>query len=284
MDTYTSGLLLVVVGWAGVVGLLMYIYRRRRAAREREREARYQQMIGVTLGARAPGGAALPDVAGAARAAVAAVRPAAAGNGSGARAPVTSPAAGLASSGAAGIRRPDPAAPVRASPEAREQALRMADALLAMRPGSGPTPDAAAAPTAAATPMRVRAPLLEAPARAMLLALRAAAPGHEILIGPSLARLLDAPPGLSGVDRSLRLRQAAGHTVDFALCTRGLELVATIDLLAQGLPAGERESRRASAAQLEAAGIRHLVFDPAQLPRYPELRALIGLDTPRGER
>jgi hypothetical protein len=315
MDAHSTGMLLVVVGWASVVALMVVIYRRRRAARESAREERYRQLMAATLGA----GPGLPRTgaadaagprAGAARGirgewqggAASAVSPgpeARAGRHpreGAARTPGAEPRLEPRPSPGPGTvedvrvppspapHAPQPAVAGASSSDARAQALRMADALMAMRPGSPgavPSSDTALPPP---SPMRVRAPLLEAPARAMLLALRAAAPGHEVLVAPSLARLLDAPAGLSGLDRAMRLRQAAMLAVDFAVCTRTMELVATIDLQGQGSPAPEREARRAAAVLLEAAGVRHLVFDAAQLPRYAELRALIGLEAPGGTR
>ena len=288
MDSHASGLLLVVAGWAGLVAMMAWIYRRRRAARDRARDERYRQMIEATLASRAGAGATVQAATGG---------PPVLPSGGQARSPVavrepvrasptpqpSEPAVSLVrgASGRAGAAAgPSEDAQARGG-DAREQALRMADALLGLQPG-GPVPGTS--PAASPVPMRIRSPLLDAPARAMLLALRAAAPGHEVLVGPSLARLLDAPPGLSGVDRALRQRQAAGLGVDFAVCTRGMQLVATIDLQGQGVPAPERESRRAAATQLEAAGVRHLVFDPAQLPRYPELRVQMGLGEPEGGR
>ena len=303
MDAYSTGMLLVVIGWIGVVGLMVFIYRRRRATRERAREERYRHLIAATLAGGA--GAVAPAVGGAptppreARTHPASTTSPAPGfpadrdaraiaaRGSGAAADPDSRLSGTA--GAAAAVRPAqpsapsvplPAEPAAAVPDPRAQALRMADALMAMRPGGASAGASSATAAAPPAPMRVRSPLLEAPARAMLLALRTAAPGHEVLVAPSLARLLDAPAGLSGLDRSMRLRQAAALAVDFAVCTRAMELVATVDLQGQGMPSAEREARRAAAAQLEAAGVRHLVFDPAQLPRYPELRALIGLAPP----
>lgn len=284
MDSQASGLLLVVVGWVGLVAMMAWIYRRRRAARDRARDERYRQMIEATLASRA--GAAVQAAPHADARPVlpsgALARPPGAVREPARTSPTPpSPDAAVSLVQGAGARvgnAPDPSTDAQArSGDAREQALRMADALLGLQPGGSVS---GASPAASPVPMRIRSPLLDAPARAMLLALRAAAPGHEVLVGPSLARLLDAPSGLSGVDRALRQRQAAGLAVDFAVCTRAMQLVATIDLQGQGIPAPERESRQAAATQLAAAGVRHLVFDPAQLPRYPELRAQLGLGEP----
>ena len=281
METFTTGLLLATVGWTGVVALMVWIYRRRRAARERLREQRYQNLMATTLALRG-GASPVPDPGPPTRGGAA--PPVRATDGQ-VLLPQTGelPAAAAPRSGqppVAGESRPRPmpgaGATVAGVPPGREHSGQGAETPTAGRAGRAPEP-APLAPTAPA-PLQVRAPIIDAPSRALLLALRAAAPGHEVLVGPSLARLLAAPAALPGLDRALQQRQAAGLEVDFAVCTRRFELVATVDLLGPGDPDAAGEARRAAAAHLEAAGVRHLILESANLPRYPDLRRRLGLD------
>jgi len=104
------------------------------------------------------------------------------------------------------------------------------------------------------------APLLSGHARLAFLLFRTALPDHHIF--PRVA--LGAVVADAGIAR--------GHVFTLIVCRSDLAVVAAVDLRAS------EAAGPAVAAAIARAGLRHVVLDPARLPRRDAVRALLGLD------
>jgi hypothetical protein len=133
-------------------------------------------------------------------------------------------------------------------------------------------PDAAILRT---PPLRVRDRLLDKPATLALYAIRAAMPDHEVFVRVSLSELVDVPETVHGFDRAQRLKKLAPLTVDFAVASKAMQLVAVIDLEDSHPTAEQRELQRMKAEHLRMLPVRHLTFSRARLPKYQDIRQLL---------
>jgi hypothetical protein len=119
--------------------------------------------------------------------------------------------------------------------------------------------DLSASPTAA-PPAAAAAPLLSGPAKLAFLVFRTALPDHLVLARIPLGEIV-ADAGI-----------ARGHVFTLVVCRPDLAIVALADLATPGGPPP------AVTATLARAGLRHVVIDPARLPRRDAVRALLALD------
>jgi hypothetical protein len=270
METTTLVLVAGAAIWVGVIAWAAARWKRNQEARERERSMRYEQLIGPALVAAAGPGARTPgvSVAGSAPSALAAPQPAT-GTVAGAAAGLSGPASGAGA----------PIDPVRLA-EAMMAAQGAAMARTAAgtgratsaRTSAGLMPDAA---ILRAPPFRMRDRLLDKAATLALYAIRAAVPDHEVFVRVSLAELFEVPESAHAYDRAQRLKKLAPFTVDFAVATKAMQLVAVIDLEDAHATAEQRELQKAKAEYLRAFPVRHLTFSRAQLPKYQDIRQLL---------
>lgn len=127
---------------------------------------------------------------------------------------------------------------------------------IATDPVAGPV-----GPTPAATmPATAPRPLLSGPGRLAFLVFRTALPDHHVFARVALGEVV-ADAGI-----------ARGHVFELVVCRTDLAIVAVADLRsADGLPP-------AVASTIARSGLRHIVLDPARLPRRDAVRPLLGLD------
>jgi hypothetical protein len=140
-----------------------------------------------------------------------------------------------------------------------------------------------AAQVGAATPSPVvsgpqwhgRERLLEPPGGLIYLLLRTGLPDHEIFANLTLADVASVGAQWQGFEREQRARRLQQTRVDFVVCTRRLQPVAVVMLREAVADAAGAERLRFTEECLTAAGVRHVSFDPAALPRHGELPALV---------
>jgi hypothetical protein len=123
-------------------------------------------------------------------------------------------------------------------------------------PLPAPPSPAASPPLAAA----LSAPLLSGPAKLAFLVFRTALPDHLVFARIPLGEIV-ADAGI-----------ARGHVFTLVVCRPDLGIVALADL---ATPEGPPP---AVSVTLARAGLRHVVIDPARLPRREAVRALLALD------
>lgn len=104
------------------------------------------------------------------------------------------------------------------------------------------------------------APLLSGPAKLAFLVFRTALPDHHVFARVSLGEIV-ADAGI-----------ARGHVFTLVVCRPDLAVVALADF---ATPEGPPP---AVSTTLARAGLRHVVIDPARLPRREAVRALLALD------
>lgn len=156
--------------------------------------------------------------------------------------------------GAPPAAAPAPAMPAPAAVPLTPSATTASPAPSVPLPASPPT--AASAPPAAA----MSAPLLSGPAKLAFLVFRTALPDHLVFARIPLGEIV-ADAGI-----------ARGHVFTLVVCRPDLAVVALADLTTpEGPPA-------AVSMTLSRAGLRHVVIDPAHLPRREAVRALLALD------
>lgn len=166
----------------------------------------------------------------------------------------------------------------------RLQELMAATALAQNASRAAPAQAAAPQPTAAqpaAVPLyTVRERVLSPPQNLLYLLLRTGLPEHVILVRPALAAIIEAGPGLAGAARAEQERWLAATSVDFVVADRNMRPLAVVDLRAS--PNDAAGGRAAARTRLAAAGVRHLEFDAASLPRKDAIRALVldGIESP----
>lgn len=152
-------------------------------------------------------------------------------------------------------------------PPPTEAATEAADQTMAALPPTpspaSPTSASRALPPASptASPAVAKAtPLLSGPAKLAYLVFRTALPDHLVFARVSLGEIV-ADAGI-----------ARGHVFTLVVCRPDLAVVALADLATpEGPPA-------AVSTTLARAGLRHVVIDPARLPRREAVRSLLALD------
>jgi hypothetical protein len=117
--------------------------------------------------------------------------------------------------------------------------------------------------------------LLDPPRGLIYLLLRTGLPDHEIFANLTLADVASVGAQWQGFEREQRARRLQQTRVDFVVCTRRLQPVAVVLLREAVSDAAVVERLRFTEECLTAAGVRHVSFDPAALPRHGELRALV---------
>ena len=102
--------------------------------------------------------------------------------------------------------------------------------------------------------------------------LKAGLPDAEIFAGVSLSRVVAT--GGEGRDREQQLRRLAQYQLDFVVCDKSMRILAVVEL-ESAVSAGAMGEQRFKSDTLKQAGIRHVLINPATLPRREQVAALI---------
>jgi hypothetical protein len=116
--------------------------------------------------------------------------------------------------------------------------------------------------------------ILDAGQTLVYLLLKQGMADHEILVNVALADLLDLPAG-GDAEREQRRRQLAQHRVDFVVCSKAMQPVVAVDLLAAEAPAALTTAPDFKSLCLHQAGIRHVRLLRNALPARQEIRAQV---------
>lgn len=136
--------------------------------------------------------------------------------------------------------------------------------------------DAPAPAAVAARPeYRRRERLLDAGQTLVYLLLKQGMPDHEILVNVALADLLDSPAGNGGAGSGQPQRLPAQHRVDFVVCSKAMQPVVAVDLLAAEAPAALTTAPDFKSQCLHRAGIRHVRLVRGALPARRDIRACV---------
>jgi len=136
--------------------------------------------------------------------------------------------------------------------------------------------DAPAAELSAATPAyRRRERLLDTGRTLVYLLLKQGMPDHEILVNVALADLLDSPAGSGDAGSGQPQRLLAQHRVDFVVCSKSMQPVVAVDLMAAEAPAALTTAPDFKSQCLQQAGIRHVRLLRGALPARQEIRACV---------
>ncbi|MBX3652027.1 MAG: DUF2726 domain-containing protein [Burkholderiales bacterium] len=142
--------------------------------------------------------------------------------------------------------------------------------------GTAGTPDAPAPALTAATPeYRRRERLLDTGQTLVYLLLKQGMPDHEILVNVALADLLDSPAGGGDAGSVPPQRLLAQHRVDFVICSKAMQPVVAVDLLAAEAPAALTTAPDFKSQCLHRAGIRHVRLVRGALPARQEIRTRV---------
>jgi len=155
---------------------------------------------------------------------------------------------------------PGPPSATEALPAAAIPAMNATPSTAAAAAAPAAKPEMPTAPRPAAAPIAAAAPLLSGPAKLAFLVFRTALPDHLVFARVSLGEIVTD----AGIAR--------GHVFTLVVCRPDLAVVALADL---ATPEGPPP---AVSATLARAGLRHVVIDPARLPRREAVRALLALD------
>jgi hypothetical protein len=128
-------------------------------------------------------------------------------------------------------------------------------------------------PLSPASAYRRRERLLDAGQTLVYLLLKQGMPDHEILVNVALADLLDLPAGAAGQGQPQRL--LAQHRVDFVVCSKSMQPVVAVDLLAAEAPAALTTAPDFKSQCLHQAGIRHIRLLRNALPARQEIRSRV---------
>lgn len=146
----------------------------------------------------------------------------------------------------------------------------------AVMPGASAPPAAGGlVPAAHAALYAVRGRMLDPPQTLLYLLLKTALPDYTVLPRVSLAVVLEAGPGFTGLARDEQTRQLASLTVDFVIADRSMRPVVVIDLTPAENDAFAQADRHATRSRIAAAGMRYLALDPKRLPRRDAVRAVV---------
>jgi hypothetical protein len=136
--------------------------------------------------------------------------------------------------------------------------------------------DAPAAAAPAAMPeYRRRERLLDAGQTLVYLLLKQGVPDHEVLVNVALADLLDFPAVNGEAGSGPPQRLLAQRRVDFVVCSKAMQPVVAVDLLAVEPPAVLTTVPDFKSQCLQRAGIRHVRLVRGALPARQEIRARV---------
>lgn len=136
--------------------------------------------------------------------------------------------------------------------------------------------DGPAADVSAATPeYRRRERLLDPGQTLVYLLLKQGMPDHEILVNVALADLLESPAGSGDAGAGQPQRLPAQHRVDFVVCSKAMQPVVAVDLLAAEAPAALTTAPDFRSQCLHRAGIRHVRLVRGALPARGDIRACV---------
>ena len=121
--------------------------------------------------------------------------------------------------------------------------------------------------------------VLTPPQTLLYLLLKTGLPDHAVFARATLASILDAGPGLSGIARDEQVRRLAALTVDFVVADRNMQPVAVVELAAADQGNVAETDRAATRTRLAAAGVRYVELDARTLPRKEGIRAVVLGDT-----
>ena len=137
--------------------------------------------------------------------------------------------------------------------------------------GEGPAVDV----PAAAPEYRRRERLLDPGQTLVYLLLKQGMPDHEILVNVALADLLESPAGNGDAVAGQPQRLPAQHRVDFVVCSKAMQPVVAVDLLAAEPPAALTMAPDFKSQCLHRAGIRHVRLIRGALPARQDIRACV---------
>ena len=135
--------------------------------------------------------------------------------------------------------------------------------------------DDSPAPAAATPEYRRRERLLDAGQTLVYLLLKQGMPDHEILVNVALADLLDSPAGNGDAGSGQPQQLLAQHRVDFVVCSKAMQPVVAVDLMAAEAPAALTTAADFKSQCLHRAGIRHVRLVRGALPARQEIRARV---------
>ncbi|MBX9905694.1 MAG: DUF2726 domain-containing protein [Burkholderiales bacterium] len=136
--------------------------------------------------------------------------------------------------------------------------------------------DASAPAVTAATPeYRRRERLLDAGQTLVYLLLKQGMPDHEVLANVALAELLEPPSGSGDAGLGQPQQLLKQHRVDFVVCSKAMQPVVAVDLLAAEPPAALTTAPDFKSQCLQRAGIRHVRLVRNALPGRQEIRARV---------
>lgn len=148
----------------------------------------------------------------------------------------------------------------------------------APRPAPTPSPPVDEVPAAGLYARRER--MLNPPQTLLYHLLKVGLPDHLVFARVTLASLLEAGPGLSGVTRDEQTRRLGTLTVDFALADRNMRPVAVVELAVADASSVAQTDRSTARTRLAAAGVRYVELDAKALPRKEGIRAAVLGDAP----
>lgn len=105
--------------------------------------------------------------------------------------------------------------------------------------------------------------------------LKTGLPDHVVFARVTLASILEAGPGLSGVARDEQTRRLAAITVDFVVADKGMRPVAVVELASNEQGSAALADRASARTRLAAAGVRYVELDARTLPRKDAMRSLV---------
>lgn len=140
-------------------------------------------------------------------------------------------------------------------------------------PSLAHAPAPAAAPAAPLYALRER--VLNPQQTLLYYLLKTGLPDHVVLARVTLASILEAGPGLSGVARDEQTRRLAALTVDFVIADKSMRPVAVVELASSAQESAALADRSSARTRLAAAGVRYLELDASTLPRKDAMRSLV---------
>lgn len=118
--------------------------------------------------------------------------------------------------------------------------------------------------------------LLGQPDTLLYFVFRSGLPDHEIFANVPLGDVVEIADSLRGYEREQKARRLAQFKLDLIVCTRQLEVIATVMVSRDGpQDAAQAENARFTEQCLQAAGIRVIRVEPAALPRHHQVRDLV---------
>lgn len=125
--------------------------------------------------------------------------------------------------------------------------------------------------------------VLTPPQTLLYYLLRTGLPDYIVFARVTLASILEAGPGLSGVAREEQTRRLAALTVDFVVSDKNMKPIVVVELAALEQGGAAQADRASARTRLATAGVRYLELDAKKLPRKDAIRAVVLGDAPSGE-